>query len=130
MSYNKTTETNTDAPHCAEIWMCWLPENNGSVQSGYRPVFISSNDMNNKYAPTLNIIPITSKAKKRLPIHVELDHFQDYGLSSFSTMLVEQIMTVSASALDRRIGKITDGDTLRRISEAMAIQLPCFAVNR
>lgn len=120
--------SNADTPRYAEIWMCWLPENNGSVQGGYRPVFVSSNDMNNKYAPTLNVIPITSKSKRRIPVHVELENYRDYGLTLRSTLLVEQITTVTADSLDHRIGKITDGATLRRISEAMLLQLPCLAV--
>ena len=128
MSYNKMTENKT--PRNAEIWMCRLPENEGSVQSGYRPVFISSNDVNNRYSSTLNIIPITSKAKKRIPVHVELEKYQAYGLATQSTMLIEQITTVPISSLDRRLGKITDSETLRRISEAISIQLPCFAVNQ
>lgn len=124
---NRITQSITDKPHCTEIWMCWLENKDGSVQSGYRPVYIASNDMNNKYSTTLNVIPITSKKKKPLPIHVDLDSYQEYGLCSQSTMLVEQIMTVSVSALHKRIGKIADGETLRKISAALAIQIPNFA---
>ncbi len=117
-----STETR---PHCGEIWMCNLITKNGSVQSGYRPVFILSNDKNNTYSTTLNIIPITTKMnKRRLPVHVELWSYKQYGLTSPSTMLVEQIMTISIENLDRCIGKVEDSTTLGNIKNAIAIQFP------
>lgn len=111
-------------PRCGEIWMCHLNDKNGSVQGGYRPVFILSNDKNNTYSTTLNIIPITSKMKKKLPVHVELWKYQHYGLKTPSTMLIEQIMTISSEYLDKCIGKVSDSETLNSISQAMSIQFP------
>lgn len=112
-------------PKCGEIWMCNLTVKDGSIQSGYRPVFILSNNKNNTYSPTLNIIPITSKMnKRRLPVHVELWSYRDYGLRTPSTMLVEQIMTVPVDYLDMYIGKISDSKILGSICKAMEIQFP------
>jgi len=112
-------------PKCGEIWMCNLSVKEGSVQGGYRPVFILSNDKNNTYSTTLNIIPITSKMnKKRLPVHVELWAYQEYGLKSPSTMLVEQIMTIPVDFLDKCIGKVSDNKVLLDISNAIAVQFP------
>ncbi|MBQ8302838.1 MAG: type II toxin-antitoxin system PemK/MazF family toxin [Clostridia bacterium] len=109
--------------------MCNLTVQEGSIQSGYRPVFILSNDKNNTYSTTLNIIPITSKMNKRkLPVHVELWSYQEYGLKTPSTMLVEQIMTISAEHLDRCIGKVSDSRILGDISRAMAIQFPVLTL--
>ena len=119
-----TTET-INRPHCGEIWMCNLSESEGSIQSGYRPVFILSNDKNNTYSPTLNIIPITSKMNKRkLPVHVELWSYKEYGLTMPSTRLVEQITTIPLAYLDRYIGKVSDSKTLMGISNAIAVQFP------
>ena len=116
-------------PRCGEIWMCNLTNKDGSIQNGYRPVFILSNDKNNTYSTTLNIIPITSKMNKRkLPVHVELWSYQEYGLKTPSTMLVEQIMTISAEHLDRCIGKVDDSRILGDISRAMAIQFPVLTL--
>lgn len=127
---NKITKENKENPRYGDIWMCCLEEGNGSVQGGYRPVYVASNDMNNMHSTTLNIIPITSKSKKDLPIHVNLDCSEENGLTSQSTMLIEQIMTVSSSALRRKIGRITDGKTLQRISNAMSIQFPNVAFSK
>ena len=112
-------------PQCGEIWMCSLPYKSGSVQSGYRPVFILSNDVNNLHSSTLNIIPITSKMRKRnLPVHVELLDHSRYGLESPSIMLIEQIMTVSKSELDYKVGAILDCRVLQNIQRAIAVQFP------
>lgn len=116
-------------PKCGEIWMCNLSDSEGSIQSGYRPVFIVSNDKNNTYSPTINIIPITTKMNKRkLPVHVELWNYQRYGLKAPSTLMVEQTTTVALSSLDKYIGKILDKNVLGDISRAMRVQFPVIAV--
>lgn len=116
-------------PKCGEIWMCNLSESEGSIQRGYRPVFIVSNDKNNTYSPTINIIPITTKMNKRkLPVHVELWNYQRYGLKAPSTLMVEQTTTVALSSLDKYIGKILDKNVLGDISRAMRVQFPVIAV--
>lgn len=112
-------------PKCGEIWMCDMSAKYKSVQNGYRPVFILSNDKNNVYSPTLNVIPITTKMNKRnLPVHVELWDYDEYGLKEPSTMIVEQITTISAECLDYKIGKINDYETLNNICKAISVQFP------
>lgn len=116
-------------PKCGEIWMCNLSAREGSVQTGSRPVFVLSNDLNNTYSPTLNIIPITSQKKKRIPVHVDLFSYQKYGLSRPSTMLVEQTTTVSVESMVSCIGKVTDPQILSDISSAICIQFPILQSN-
>lgn len=117
-------------PRFGEIWMCHLSPKEGSVQSGYRPVFILSNDMNNTYSTTLNIIPITSKMNKRkLPVHVELWDHQKYGLPVPSTMMVEQITTINLVSLDKKVGMVRDSSTLSNIKKAINVQFPILSVS-
>lgn len=117
------------SPHFSEIWMCNLKANDGSVQSGYRPVFIVSNDKNNVCSTTLNVIPITSKMNKRkLPVHVELWSYRQYGLKTPSTILVEQVTTIPIEYLDKCIGKVSDNKTLDNISKAMLVQFPVLNI--
>ena len=117
------------SPHFSEIWMCNLKANDGSVQSGYRPVFIVSNDKNNVCSTTLNVIPITSKMNKRkLPVHVELWSYWQYGLKTPSTILVEQVTTIPIEYLDKCIGKVSDNKTLDNISKAMLVQFPVLNI--
>lgn len=133
VDYQKYDSENEDyyydkSPHFSEIWMCNLPTKSGSVQSGYRPVYILSNDQNNTHSTTLNIIPITSKTRKKaLPIHVKLWNYQSYGLKTPSTMLIEQIMTIPFENLDKCVGKVSDSKTLNDISRALAIQFPVLS---
>lgn len=101
----------------------------GSIQCGYRPVFILSNNLNNTYSTTLNVIPITSKMNKRnLPVHVELWDHRRYGLPVPSTMMVEQITTVSTGRLGRKIGNIHDTETLENLKRAIAVQFPILSL--
>lgn len=116
---------NKRVPRSGEIWMCALEKSEGSVQSGYRPVLILSNDKNNTYSPTLNVIPITSKMNKRkLPVHVELWDYWKYGLKTSSTLMIEQITTVPANSLGYYMGAIEDEDVLIDICNAFCVQFP------
>lgn len=116
-------------PKCGEIWMCRLAGKDGSIQTGYRPVYVLSNDRNNTFSPTLNVIPLTSKLNKRnLPIHVILWDYERYGLRKPSTLLVEQITTVAADQLDMKVGEIRDMETLNQIYRALEIQFPILSM--
>ena len=119
----------SDIVKCGEIWMCELPENSGSVQSGLRPVLVISNDKNNEHSPILNIIPMTTKINKRnLPCHVVLEDFKQYGLLETTTIMVEQTTSINKSCLRFKIGKIDDAETLIRICVAMKIQFPMLNI--
>ena len=114
-----------ERPKCGEIWMCHLVEKDGSVQAGYRPVFILSNDINNTHAPTLNVIPLTTKMnKRRLPVHVEIWDYQECGLKAPSTLMIEQTTTIPIKCLKMRIGIIDNRQILMGICKAIAIQFP------
>ena len=62
--------------------------------------------------------------KRNLPVHVELWEYEKYGLKAPSTMMVEQIATVSADCLHKKLGSVDDRETLREICKAMSIQFP------
>ncbi len=109
---------------CGDIWMANL-EGNGSIQSGHRPVFVISNDKNNQYSTTLNVIPMTTKMNKRnLPCHVEIWDHKKYGLTAPSTLLIEQLTTMQKENLRYYMGEIKDVDMLMRICRAMQSQFP------
>ena len=92
----------------------------GSVQCKIRPVMVLSNNLNNKYAPTLQVCPLTSKLKNNLPIHFDLEGF---GLNKKSTFLGEQLTIIDKSQLvSDKIGSV-DEFTLRRAEKAISIQL-------
>ena len=92
----------------------------GSVQCNVRPVMILSNNLNNKYAPTLQVCPLTSKNKNNLPIHFDLEGF---GLNKKSTFLAEQLTIIDKTQLvSDKIGS-ADEFTLKRAEKAISIQL-------
>lgn len=69
----KSLDSVCHEPKFLEIWMADLGDKNGSIQCGRRPVLIVSNDKNNRYSTTVNVMPMTTKMNKRnLPCHVEI----------------------------------------------------------
>lgn len=79
----------------------------GSEQSGRRPVVVLSNDLNNKYCPTILIAPFTKIIKKRnLPTHIYVK--KNYYLKYNSMILLEQLRTIDKSRLIAYKGKISE----------------------
>lgn len=114
---------------CSDIWMANISDKSGSIQCGHRPVFIISNDKNNQYSSTINVLPMTSKMNKRnLPCHVEIWNYRKYGLAKPSTIMTEQIMTIEKYDLRYYIGKIVDLDMLMNIYRALQSQFPLLDV--
>ncbi len=62
----------------------------GSEQQAGRPALVVSNDMNNEYSETVEIVYLTTQPKTDLPTHVTIR-----STSRQSTALCEQITTVS-----------------------------------
>ena len=112
-------------PKFLEIWMADLGEKSGSIQCGRRPVLIVSNDKNNRYSTTVNVMPMTTKMNKRnLPCHVEIFDYEKFGLNAPSTIMVEQLTVIDKQDLLFRVGKIDDDRILMDIYNAMSIQFP------
>lgn len=73
----------------------------------------------NTYAPTLQVIPLTSRCKNELPVHLKIT---GYGLKCESTLLTEQIQTIDKSVLRHRIG-IVDNTVMDQVNVCIMIQL-------
>lgn len=102
-----------------EIWLADLRFGAiGSEQGEMRPVLIVQNNIGNKFAPTVTIVPLTSKTKNNLPTHVILN---ECCLPSTSIALVEQIRTIDKERLIKYIGKTND-NTMHQINNAIKIQ--------
>ncbi len=93
---------------------------NGSIQGGIRPVIIISNDMNNKFSTVVHVIPVTSKVKKKLPVHVLIN--KNNIFSSDSQALVEQLTTINKNDLCEKKGSLPK-DIIEKIETAIRIQL-------
>lgn len=102
-----------------EIYSVDLPlEDNGCVQKGKRPCLIIQNDTGNKYSPNVLIVPITSKQKTSLPTHIYLNNI----LIKDSTILCEQIMTISKWRIREKMGEL-DCDTMKLVNKALICEL-------
>jgi mRNA interferase MazF len=102
-----------------EIYLVDLGIQKGSIQAGKRPVVVISNNMNNKYSPTINVLPITSRKKNNIPVHVNISHKE--GLLQPSTILTEQIVTINKSQIIKYLGECNKYK-MYEIEKALLIQ--------
>lgn len=89
----------------------------GNEQHFGRPGVVVSNDKNNFYSGTVEVVFCTTKRKKYLPTHVLID-----STNIKSTVLCEQITTIDKGRLGRYIGTCTP-EEMDRISAAIMISL-------
>ena len=99
-----------------DIYYVNLPEQNGHVQGGVRPVLIVQNDTGNKYSPTVIGCPLTTREKKRLPTHTHIKAKSD------STCLCEQLMCIDKNMLGDCIGCATENE-MESVDMALAISI-------
>jgi len=99
-----------------EIWMADLGYDNvmESEQRGYRPVLIVQNDIGNKYSPTTIVASITKQDKADLPTHMKCELFVP------STIMFEQIKTISKERLNKRIARLTE-EEMQEVNEKLKI---------
>lgn len=82
-------------------WQC------GSEQFSGRPGVVVSNDVNNRRSSTVEIVYCTTKPKEDMPTHVQI-----LSTRSPSTVLCEQITTVSIERLGDYIGRCNEQEML------------------
>ena len=93
-------------------------EQNGHVQSGYRPAAVISNNVGNKFSPNVIVVPLTTADKNPYqPTHVLLSAAEN-GLREDSIALCENPMTIPKDALQGYCTHLT-GDALNRIRVGM-----------
>ena len=74
------------------------------IQNDGRPVVIISNNSGNRFSPAITVIPFTTADKKPLPTHVKV--LMEDG--KVSTVLCEQLRTISTDLLENYIGTLDD----------------------
>lgn len=97
---------------------------NGSLQGGIRPIVLVGNDLNNFHSSMITIVPLTtSKYKKKLPTHVEINTINS-KIEKDSVALGEQIMVIPKNYIIKDTPLFTlSEDLLKKIDIAMMIQL-------
>lgn len=89
----------------------------GVINQG-RPAIVVSNDKLNAWTRAVEIVFLTSKPKIDHPTHVKIDNPEDSGLRFASTVLCEQIYTIPAERIGRKLGDVPDY-IMKQIDEAL-----------
>ncbi len=116
-------ETGLPSPRRGEIWdVDWSP-GRGAEQQGTRPALIIQNDRGNA-SPSypLTIVASMSRTERELPLHVRIAPTEENGLTDFTDVKTEQVMTIEKSRLLRRRGSIT-AEELSRVDHALKLSL-------
>ena len=100
----------------------WIEQSNyrpavGSVQKPRRPGIVVSNNANNAFSNTIEIVYLTGKPKKEIPTHCAI-----VSTGTHSTALCEQIQTISIEQITQYIGRCTD-EEMAEIDKCIAISL-------
>jgi mRNA interferase MazF len=98
-------------------------ERRGSIQGGLRPCLVVCNNIACKYSPTVIVVPITTKTKKQLPTHM------DINLKSPSTALFEQLITVNKEQVGNKITELPEylfGEAEEKMKISLGLA-PAFA---
>ena len=102
-----------------EIYLANLNPSVGSEQSGVRPVLIIQNDIGNRYGETFVVTSVTSQPKKEMPVHTKIIK---ECLEKPSTILLEQITTISRYQMREKIGKL-NGYEIKELNRALGISI-------
>ena len=101
-----------------EIYFYDFGQNEGSVQSGERPVLVIQCDEGNDASPTTVIAAISTAVKKHyLPTHIYLG--EDFGLKKPSMVMLEQIKTVNQTELKDYVGFVDSPYLMRLIGTGL-----------
>jgi mRNA interferase MazF len=110
-------------PRRGEIWdVNWSP-GRGAEQQGIRPALIIQNDRGNlSHNYPLTIVASMSRTERELPLHVRIAPSEENGLTDYTDVKCEQVMTIEKSRLLRRRGTITS-EELSKVDVALKLSL-------
>lgn len=100
-----------------QIYVVNLPFTDNSITRGNRPCIVVSNNMNNIHSPVIQVIPLTTSAKKKLPTHYDM-----IINGESCTALCENIISVDYSNFGKYLGELTPHQ-VSRIDKRLKIQL-------
>jgi len=111
------------SPRRGEIWdVNWSP-GRGAEQKGIRPALIIQNDRGNaSLTYPLTIVASMTRTERELPLHVRIAPSEENGLTDFTDVKCEQVMTIEKSRLMRRRGSITS-EELAKVDVALKLSL-------
>jgi mRNA interferase MazF len=87
-----------------EIYLVDLPRGREGEQHGLRPALIIQNDVGNEFSPTTIVAAMTSRLTD-YDFHVRVTASES-GMAQDSTVMLEQIRTLSQRRLGRLVGRV------------------------
>lgn len=104
-----------------EVYWVKLDPIEGSEIGKTRPAVVISNNINNEYADTITVIPVTSSVGKVYPFEVFIKK-DTANVPNDSKVKANQIRTLDKKRMKERIGIIPD-EILKKIEKAVKIHL-------
>lgn len=120
---NQAYYTAPASPRRGEIWdVNWSP-GRGAEQQGTRPALVIQNDRGNaSLSYPLTIVVSMSRTERELPLHVRIAPSPENGLTNYTDVKCEQVMTIEKSRLLRKRGTISP-EELARVDHALRLSL-------
>ena len=111
------------SPRRGEIWdVNWSP-GRGAEQQGTRPALIIQNDRGNaSESYPLTIVASMSRTERERPLHVRIAPNPENGLSDYTDVKCEQLMTIEKSRLLRKRGTVST-EEMHRVDIAIKLSL-------
>ena len=103
-----------------EVYLVTFPRGRRGEQQGRRPALIIQNDQGNEYSPTTIVATMTSRLTE-YRFHVRVNA-RDSGLDGESTVMLEQLRTISQDRLGRLIGRLPP-DVMHEVDRALHYSL-------
>ena len=115
--------------HRGDVYCADLDPAVGSEQGGIRPVVVIQNDIVNKYAPTLIVVTVTSKIRKKeyMPTHFLIK--DNPAFKTASVIQAEQIHTIDKKKVLSYLGKLTPKE-MREVDKSVIISLALNVLKR
>ena len=105
-----------------EIYYANLNPAVGSETDKRRPVLIVSNDINNRNATVVTVVPLTSNVSRVYPFEVLVTP-EDSGLPKPSKVQAQQIKTISKQRIkSEAVGQLSD-ELMQQVGDAMKLHL-------
>jgi mRNA interferase MazF len=105
-----------------EIYYANLNPAVGSEMAKRRPVLIVSNDVNNRAASTVTILPLTSNVSRIYPFEVFLAP-SDSGLPQPSKVQAQQVRTIAKQRISGDVVGLLKEELMQLIDAALKLHL-------
>lgn len=105
-----------------EIFFAALDPARGSETQKTRPVVVVSNDVANRAAAVVTVVPLTSNVERVYPFEVLLAASAT-GLAKDSKAMAQQVRTLDKARLNARAAGLVRADDMRKLDGALRLHL-------